>query len=117
MSSDNNVASVDAENRVLKVNFDNRIVEYDITELDELVHAYATTIHKSQGLEYDSVKIVIADDSENKITHDIFYTAITRARQKLMIYWSPEVCNRILAKIRPQNNNKDIMLLKSKYTL
>lgn len=79
--------------------------------------AYAVSIHKSQGLEYDSVKIVIADDSENKITHDILYTAITRARQKLMIYWSPEVCNRILAKIRPQNNNKDIMLLKSKYTL
>ena len=48
--------------------------------------AYAVSIHKSQGLEYDSVKIVIADDSENKITHDIFYTAITRARQKLMIY-------------------------------
>ncbi len=79
--------------------------------------AYAVSIHKSQGLEYDSVKIVISDDSENKITHDIFYTAITRARRKLMIYWSPEVCNRILSKIRPLDNNKDIMLLKGKYKL
>ena len=79
--------------------------------------AYAVSIHKSQGLEYDSVKIVIADDSEDKITHDIFYTAITRARHDLMIYWSPEVCNRILAKLRPQNNNKDVLLLKSKYDI
>ncbi len=79
--------------------------------------AYAVSIHKSQGLEYDSVKIVIADDSEDKITHDIFYTAITRARHDLMIYWSPEVCNRILSKLRPQNNNKDVLLLKSKYNI
>jgi exodeoxyribonuclease V alpha subunit len=45
------IASVNAEDRSLKVNFDDRLVEYDITELDELVHAYATTIHKAQGSE------------------------------------------------------------------
>ena len=49
--------------------------------------AYAVSIHKSQGLEYESVKIVIADDSEEKITHNIFYTAITRAKKYLNIYW------------------------------
>lgn len=79
--------------------------------------AYAVSIHKSQGLEYESVKIVIADDSESRITHDIFYTAITRARKKLTIYWSAEICNKVLGKIRPQNNNKDVMLLKSKYKM
>lgn len=41
------ITSVDAQERTPQVNFDNRIVEYDITELDELVHACATTIHKS----------------------------------------------------------------------
>lgn len=76
--------------------------------------AYAVSIHKSQGLEYDSVKIVIADESEERINHNIFYTAITRARKHLTIYWSHEVCNRILARIRPTNSNKDYMLLKSK---
>ena len=79
--------------------------------------AYAVSIHKAQGLEYDSVKIVIADDSEDRITHNIFYTAITRARKNLTIYWSPEVCGRVLKRIRPLDNNKDFFLLKSKNSL
>lgn len=53
--------------------------------------AYAVSIHKAQGLEYDSVKIVITDEVEELVTHNIFYTAITRAREKLKIYWTPEV--------------------------
>ena len=79
--------------------------------------AYAVSIHKSQGLEFDSVKIVIADETEDRITHNIFYTAITRARKHLTIYWSPEVCDRILARIRPENSNKDFLLLKGKRNL
>ena len=76
--------------------------------------AYAVSIHKSQGLEYDSVKIVIADETEERITHNIFYTAVTRARSELTIYWSPEVCNRILGRIRPTDYEKDYYLLKAK---
>ncbi len=44
--------------------------------------AYAVSIHKAQGLEYDSVKVVITDANEDDITHNIFYTAITRAREQ-----------------------------------
>lgn len=76
--------------------------------------AYAVSIHKSQGLEFDSVKIVIADETEERISHNIFYTAITRARKALTIYWSPEVCDRILSRIRPANSNKDFFLLSNK---
>lgn len=79
--------------------------------------AYAVSIHKAQGLEYDSVKIVIADETEEQITHNIFYTAITRAKQCLTIYWSPEVCNRVLARIRPVDYKKDFQLLKAKNNL
>lgn len=43
--------------------------------------AYAVSIHKAQGLEFNSVKIVITDEIEDHITHSIFYTAITRARE------------------------------------
>lgn len=52
--------------------------------------AYAVSIHKAQGLEYSSVKIVITREVEEQITHNIFYTAITRACNSLSIYWSPE---------------------------
>lgn len=75
--------------------------------------AYAVSIHKAQGLEYNSVKIVITDEIDELITHNIFYTAITRARNKLKIYWTPEVEQKVLSSIKPKNNNKDIHLLKS----
>jgi len=75
--------------------------------------AYAVSIHKAQGLEYDSVKIVITDEIDELITHNIFYTAITRARNKLKIYWTPEVEQRVLGRIKPKNINKDVALLKS----
>ena len=58
--------------------------------------AYAVSIHKAQGLEYSSVKIVITDEVDEQITHNIFYTAITRAKDELKIYWSPETENKIL---------------------
>lgn len=74
--------------------------------------AYAVSIHKAQGLEYDSVKIVITDEIDERITHNIFYTAITRARRNLKIYWTPEVEKKVLETIHPKNNSKDIAFLK-----
>lgn len=59
--------------------------------------AYAVSIHKSQGLEYNSVKIIIPNNNSEKITHGIFYTAITRAKEKLKIFWSPETMTRIIS--------------------
>lgn len=61
--------------------------------------AYAVSIHKAQGLEYDSVKIVITNETEERITHNIFYTAITRAKNKLKIYWSPETEQSVLERL------------------
>ena len=79
--------------------------------------AYAVSIHKAQGLEYNSVKIVITNEVEEMITHNIFYTAITRAKEKLKIYWSPETENAILKSLERRNNNRDVGLLKSKMNL
>lgn len=74
--------------------------------------AYAVSIHKAQGLEYDSVKIVITDEVEELVTHNIFYTAITRAREKLKIYWTPEVEEKVINRIKPRDISKDVELLK-----
>lgn len=51
------IESVNTDDRSLKVNFEGRSVEYDVTDLDELVHAYATTIHKAQGSELSFIII------------------------------------------------------------
>lgn len=73
------------------------------------------SIHKAQGLEYDSVKVVITNEIEEMISHNIFYTAITRAKEKLKIYWSPETENRILKNMKEQFNDKDYKLFKEKF--
>lgn len=75
--------------------------------------AYAISIHKAQGLEYDSVKIVITNETEERITHSIFYTAITRTKNKLKIYWSPETEKAVLEKLKIRESNKDSFLLAS----
>lgn len=79
--------------------------------------AYAVSIHKAQGLEYKSVKIVITNEVEELITHNIFYTAITRAKEDLKIYWTPETEKFILGSLKKRDNNRDSALLKSLYDL
>ncbi|MFA6867134.1 MAG: AAA family ATPase [Clostridia bacterium] len=79
--------------------------------------AYATSIHKAQGLEFDSVKIVITYDVEDKISLSIFYTAITRAKKNLKIYWTPESENIIIKNFTSPFNIKDACLLSEKYKL
>lgn len=73
--------------------------------------AYAVSIHKAQGLEYDSVKVVITYANEQDITHNIFYTAITRARSDLRIYWAPETQQAVLGSLEKPSNHKDVALL------
>lgn len=79
--------------------------------------AYAVSIHKAQGLEYSSVKIVITDEIEEAVTHNIFYTAITRAKDNLKIYWTPEVEKKILSTLEHKVNQRDVALLTAKYSL
>lgn len=73
--------------------------------------AYAVSIHKAQGLEYDSVKIVITDANEDDITHSIFYTAVTRARKHLRIFWTPETQQGVLQRLRRKADMKHVALL------
>ncbi|WP_045771193.1 ATP-dependent DNA helicase [Xanthomonas albilineans] len=73
--------------------------------------AYAVSIHKAQGLEYDSVKVVVTDANEDDLTHSIFYTAVTRARRHLRIFWTPETQRKVLKNLQRKVNSKDVDLL------
>lgn len=85
--------------------------EYNNSSVVPFQVAYAVSIHKAQGLEYDSVKIVITNETEERITHNIFYTAITRAKNKLKVYWSPETGQSVLERLEVKNSQKDAHLL------
>lgn len=79
------IESVDMQDRTLLVNFDGRSIEYDATELDELVHAYATTIHKAQGSEYPIVVMPVLMNHYVMLQRNLIYTGITRARKILVM--------------------------------
>lgn len=102
------------------VSFDvNQCSNTDQDDIDETMIVpfqvtYALSIHRAQGLEYNSVKIVIQNFQEEKVTHNIFYTAITRARKNLKIYWSPEVEHKVLNSFT-KPSQKDINIFRSTF--
>ncbi len=75
------VRSVDMEERTLTVDFDGKLVEYEVSELDELTLAYATTIHKSQGSEYPIVVMPVLMTHYVMLQRNLIYTGITRAKK------------------------------------
>lgn len=77
--------------------------------------AYAISIHKAQGLEYNSVKVIIPSSSAEKITHSIFYTAITRAKERLKIFWSAETMEAIVKNFTEENiEQRTLSIIKEK---
>ena len=79
------IQSIDPSTEVMTVLFDDRLAEYDFTQLNELEPAYAMTVHKSQGSEYRAVVLAAWNGSPYLLSRSILYTAITRARELLVI--------------------------------
>lgn len=100
----------------LKVNefMDNNDEDNGYDHIIPFTLAYAITIHKAQGLEYDSVKIIINSNIKEEINKNIFYTAITRAKNELKIYWSPETEKEVLLNISKDKSKADINILANK---
>ncbi len=79
------IAAIDPHMETMTVIFDDRTVDYDFTQLNELEPAYAMTIHKSQGSEYRAVILTAWNGSPYLLSRSVLYTAITRAREMLII--------------------------------
>lgn len=79
------ITAIDLNAEILRVTFDDREADYDFTQLNELEPAYAITVHKSQGSEYRAVILTAWNGSPYLLSRSILYTAITRARELLII--------------------------------
>jgi exodeoxyribonuclease V alpha subunit len=97
------VVDVDDASDSLQVQFDDdRLVVYDRASLEDLELAYALTVHKSQGSEYPVVILAVAPGSPQLLSRNLLYTAVTRARQKLLLISSRRVIGRMLANVEAQ---------------
>ncbi len=79
------VESVNAEEKTLVIRFDDRAVDYDVSELDEVVLAYATTVHKAQGAEFPIVVMPVMMTHYTMLQRNLLYTGVTRAKKVLVL--------------------------------
>ncbi|MBQ3210421.1 MAG: ATP-dependent RecD-like DNA helicase [Oscillospiraceae bacterium] len=79
------IVSIDHENESLTIDFDGRLAVYGFDSLLELEHAWAMTVHKSQGSEYRAVILALSSGSQMLMTRGVLYTAVTRAKDLLIL--------------------------------
>ena len=85
------ITSIDPQSEMMRVVFDDKWVDYDFAQLGELEPAYALTVHKSQGSEYRAVVMPVWSGSPYLLSRSVLYTAITRAREMLVLVGREEV--------------------------
>ncbi len=98
----------DREEAKLYVLFENNPVEYSEEELDELKLAYAATVHKSQGAEYDCVILVVDRAHSYMLSKNLIYTAITRAKKKLIIIGSKMAFANGIRNVKEEGRNTSL---------
>ena len=94
------IIAIDPDQESLTVDFDGRIAQYGIDSLIELEHAWALTVHKAQGSEYRAVILVLASSSQMLLTRDILYTAVTRAKELLILVGDEQIAYQMIDNYR-----------------
>ena len=79
------IATINAEEHLVNVDFDGRIVPYERAELDQLVLAYAVSVHKSQGSEYPAVVIPLVTQHYMMLQRSLLYTGVTRGKKLVVL--------------------------------
>ncbi len=83
------ILAVNLEDQMISVKMDERTVAYDFLEMDELVHAYAISVHKAQGSEFPAVVIPLLTTHYMMLQRNLLYTAVTRAQKLVVLVGSP----------------------------
>ena len=90
------ILGIDAENETLTVDFDGRIAALGFEQLMQLEHAWAMTVHKSQGSEYRAVVLALTQAAPRLLTRGVLYTAVTRAKELLIAVGDGETAHRMI---------------------
>ena len=96
------IESINLKEETMVLNFDERVAIYEFGLLDELDHAFAITVHKSQGSEYPVVIMPVYWYTPKLLTRNLLYTAVTRAQSMVIMVGSHDVVNKMV------DNNRQI---------
>jgi len=96
------VSKIDQENREITIDFDGRLVTYDYSGLDEVVLAYAISVHKSQGSEYPAVVLPVTTQHYMLLQRNLIYTGITRARKLVVLIGTKKALAIAIRNNKPQ---------------
>jgi exodeoxyribonuclease V alpha subunit len=99
------ISGIDTEDKTLKIRFDGTDIDYDATELDEVVLAYATTVHKSQGSEYNIVVAPFSMQHYMMLQRNLLYTCITRAKKVFVLVGSKKALGIAVSNNKIQKRN------------
>ena len=105
------ISFIDEMSEILEIDFDSKLVEYDISELDEITLAYACTIHKSQGAEYPIIIIPMTKSHYIMLKQNLLYTGITRAKKICIIVGQKDA---IFRAVKNNDSKKRYTLLKDR---
>ena len=105
------ITEIDKSSGVMKIVFDEREAAYSFDQLGQIEHAYAITVHKSQGSEYDAVIIPVFEMPERLRNRSILYTAVTRAKKLLILVGARDVVENM---VDSNNKNKRYSALKTR---
>ena len=94
------ITQIDHEQECLTVSFDGRLAVYTFDLLLELEHAWAMTVHKAQGSEYRAVILALSPTSQMLMSRDILYTAVTRAKELLILVGDDEIAYQMIDNVR-----------------
>lgn len=94
------IRSIDPEQETLTVNFDGKLAVYTFDLLLELEHAWAMTVHKSQGSEFRAVILALCSTSQMLMSRDILYTAVTRAKELLILVGDEQIAFTMIDNVR-----------------
>ncbi len=100
------IENIDVNDKTVQVHFDDdKTAWYESSELEQLEHSYAMTIHKAQGSEFDVVLMVIPPSSPMLLTRNLLYTGITRAKKLLIIIGSDKVIEYMIKNVDSKKRN------------
>jgi exodeoxyribonuclease V alpha subunit len=99
------IAGIDREDGSVKVDFLDKVVQYESDELDEINLAYATSVHKSQGSEYPAVVIPLHTSHYMMLHRSILYTAVTRGKKLVVLVGSRKALSMAIRNLRVEKRN------------